>query len=906
MKLKTKLYLGFGSILVIIVILCVNVFYTMNQQKEHMNAIVNENYERVKLIELLRNEINTTAREIRELLLMSEDAVMKEHITIIQNSRINTSSIFAQLENVPHINEESQQLVSKLKEINTVYFEVVNQVIQYSNDGNYEAGVKVFIDDYRDMRGDIVEGFDRLTFIEEEAMNQALLNAQRDFQVTVLFLVSLIVVTAIIVISITISVVRSITKSIYRVRDVITRVPGHVDEQLPRIEVIEKDEIGEIGQAYNEMAHALEVYSKQEKDFKKYLENENWVKTKFAELMTKFQGQQNLQRFGELFISKVASSVDATYGAFYIKDEDVLNRLAAYAPRQNETVGDSAINLGQGLVGQCVLDKKLIHVNALPEGYIATSSGLGEASPTALVIIPIELDGEVLGVIELAKFEEFSSLQMKLLKQVSVYSGAIINRIINHMQIEKLLSESQTLTEELQTQSEELQQQQEELRLTNEQLHLQYKHSDEKTKELEKIKLDLEEKNRGIELSSKYKSEFLANMSHELRTPLNSMLILSQILSENNEGNLTEKQIEYALTIHSSGSDLLDLINDILDLSKIESGKIDIYPEQILLDDVKAFVGRQFNPVARHKGLSFHIIMDEDVPKVIFTDDQRLKQILKNLLSNAFKFTKSGSVELRFSKGRDDVRSKIVFSVFDTGIGIPKEKQQTIFEAFFQGDGTTSRQFGGTGLGLSITRELSQLLGGYVTIDSTEGKGSIFSLHLPDYYELSLVHQPSIAEVAATQESNVLIIDSETHDEVNRKESKVNEDIGNKEPFDNKVVLVVDDDMRNIFAITTALEMQNMKVLFAENGKEAVEIVNNDRTIDIILMDIMMPEMDGYEAMQHIRENKDFQDLPIIALTAKAMKSDKEKCINAGASDYISKPVNMEQLLSLIKVWLYK
>ncbi|MEB1806734.1 MAG: response regulator [Bacillaceae bacterium] len=905
MKLKTKLYFGFGAILFIIVILSANVYFTMNQQKDNMNAIVYENYERVKLIELLRNEINTTAREIRELLLMSDDIVIEEHIKAIQQSRVDTTELFAKLDVMPYSEPESKQIVSSLHDLSTAYFEVVSRAIQHTLEGNNQLGIRELIDDNRDMRNQIVTGFDRLNEIEENSMNTALASIESDFRNTVIFLFSLFIVAAIIVTGITISVVRSITKSIYQVRDVITSVPGHINEDLPRIEAISKDEIGDIANAYNEMAHALEDYSKQEKDLKKYLENENWIKTKYAEIMTKFQGLQNIERFGEMFISKVASSVGATYGTVYLKEEGELKQIAGYALSENRKVGEETFKIGEGLVGQCALDNKIIKIDQLPVDYISVKSGLGESAPTSLVLLPIEIEDEVLGVLELAKFERFTSLQLKLLKQVSESSGAIINRIINHMQIEKLLTESQTLTEELQTQSEELQQQQEELRLTNEQLHEQYKNSDEKTKELEKIKKDLEEKNRGIELSSKYKSEFLANMSHELRTPLNSMLILSQILSENGEGNLTEKQIEYALTIHSSGSDLLDLINDILDLSKIESGKIDIYPEQVLLNDVKSFVERQFNPVARQKGLNFKITLAEDAPKIIFTDDQRLKQILKNLLSNAFKFTQKGSVELRLSKGKENVRSKIVFSVVDTGIGIPRSKQQDIFEAFFQGDGTTSRKFGGTGLGLSITRELSQLLGGYVTIESVEGKGSTFSLHIPDYYELSEIQQSVMEEVAATKENNVLIVESNQHPELEKIEAPVvNEE--QKEAFEDRVVLVVDDDMRNVFALTTALEMQNMKVLFAENGREALEILNSDKSIDIVLMDIMMPEMDGYEAMKRIREVDEFQELPIIALTAKAMKSDKEKCIMAGASDYISKPVNMEQLLSLIKVWIYK
>ena len=331
---------------------------------------------------------------------------------------------------------------------------------------------------------------------------------------------------------------------------------------------------------------------------------------------------------------------------------------------------------------------------------------------------------------------------------------------------------------------------------------------------------------------------------------------------------------------------------------------MDVYPEEVAIADVKAFVERQFVPVSNQKSLKFNIHIEQSAPTMIFSDDQRLKQILKNLLSNAFKFTSEGSIELQVNKGPEEKGMKVSFSVTDTGIGIAQGKQQQIFDAFFQEDGTITRKYGGTGLGLSISKELSELLGGYIEVISVKNKGSRFTLHLPDLNNMSVV-QEMTDEAAISLEGEPIKIrqqqqDQEKEDVVNPVRPATNTEL------EDKCILIVDDDMRNVFALTTALEMQNIKVVFAENGKEALTLLEKEPVIDLILMDIMMPEMNGYEAMEAIRENENWIDLPIIALTAKAMKSDKEKCMKAGASDYISKPVNMEQLLSLIKVWLHK
>lgn len=711
---------------------------------------------------------------------------------------------------------------------------------------------------------------------------------------TILIILSILAFILTLVIGLLIS--RNITQNLSKITKVIAGVTSdpNTTAQLPRIEVHSQDEIGEIAKTFNKMAT--------------FLQEKSWVQTNIAEIATMYQGIYDLQTLAQLFLTKIASMTEASYGVLYIKqgfeDQQHLRKLAAYAYNEEE-IGSHSFSFGEGLVGQAALENRMIHITEIPKQYTHITSGTGMFLPSSIIIIPVEFEGQVIAVFELASFKIFSPVQQLLLKQLSNQAGIAFNSVTDRMQIEKLLKESQALTEELQRQSEELHLQQENLISINNQLEEQYNTSEQKTRELQKTKIELEEKAKQIALSSKYKSEFLANMSHELRTPLNSLLILAHLLEENEEGNLTEKQVEFANTIYSAGNDLLHLINEILDLSKVESGKVDIISDEVDLKYLCADVDSQFLPVADQKDLTFSIHLDEELPNYIHTDEQRLQQILKNLLSNAFKFTEKGEVLLHIYKASKSVLFKhhkvnnidfvIAFSITDTGIGIPKEKQDLIFQAFQQADGTTSRKYGGTGLGLTICREIAQLLGGVIDVKSNQGKGSTFSLYIPIYKEYEIIDT-----LILKQETAAAITDSE------EKEQQTNPIHCEDFTLKDKKILIVDDDMRNIFSITAALEKQQVNVLFAQNGKEGIKAVQENTDIDLVLMDIMLPELDGYDAIRAIRKLPECASLPIIALTAKAMKNDREKCMEAGASDYISKPVKMDQLISSIRVWIYK
>jgi CheY-like chemotaxis protein len=405
----------------------------------------------------------------------------------------------------------------------------------------------------------------------------------------------------------------------------------------------------------------------------------------------------------------------------------------------------------------------------------------------------------------------------------------------------------------------------------------------------------VEEKAEQLQLISKYKSEFLANMSHELRTPLNSLLILSKMLADNKDRNLTPEQVKFASTVYSSGNDLLALINEILDLSKIEAGKMPINPKEFDLPEVQDYVERTFRHMAEQKGLDFQIVMDQNLPRTMFTDVNRLQQILKNLLSNAFKFTERGRVVMTVSPVGKEQRighgiipqsgTVVAFAVRDTGIGIPVEKQKLIFEAFQQADGTTSRKYGGTGLGLTISREITRLLGGWLDVVSAPDQGSTFTLYLPQNYNGVELTQPVPVESSTENNAHIPALPEDAD-------------------FSGAKILVVDDDSRNIFAIDSVLEERKMQVIHAENGKVAISHLQAHPDVDLVLMDMMMPEMDGIEATRIIRQHPRFSRLPIISLTAKAMKGDRDKAIQAGASDYVTKPVDPEKLLSVMYAWL--
>jgi HAMP domain-containing protein/CheY-like chemotaxis protein/signal transduction histidine kinase len=1012
----------------------------------------------------------------------------------------------------------------------------------------------------------------------------------------------------------------SLTDQVRAIKDVAIAV---TEGDLTRMIMVDaRGELDELKRNINQMIVNL-------RDTTEKNQEQDWLKSNLAKFGRIMQGQKDLDSVARLIMSELTPLVGAHHGAFFIKDmdseEEVLGLLASYAYKARKSVSNR-FHLGEGLVGQSALERKPILLTSVPDDYVQISSGLGEAPPRNIIVLPILFEGEVKAVVELASFHPFNQIHQLFLDQLTESIGVVLNMIQANMRTEELLLQSQKLTQELQSQSQELQTQQEELRRTNAELEAQAnslrsseealkeqqeelqqvneeleekasllaeqnKKVEQKNEEVEAARLALEEKAEQLALSSRYKSEFLANMSHELRTPLNSLLILARLLSENKEENLTEKQVEYAQTIHGAGSDLLTLIDDVLDLSKIEAGRMEVQRSEVLIADIREFVRRSFEPIAQDKDLDFAVDLEPGLPETVFTDAQRVQQVLKNLLSNSLKFTSEGKVALtirvadssrRF--GLDSLNQAdrvIAFAVSDTGIGIPKDKQRLIFEAFQQADGSTNRQYGGTGLGLSISREIARLLGGEIRVESTEGAGSTFTLFIPERYlgeegeqgeDDSATHTehmmgggararvlprqrvapmpdaagagPSIHDDRSTIEDGdrvVLIVENDVtfarvllemarengfkgivaldgesglamaedyrpdavtldidlpgmdgwtvldrlkhrsstrhipvhivtgtktrkrglrqgalsylekpvskealdsafeglarfidepvrnllvvEDDATQRQSIIElvggeddvdvtavetaeealqliserrfdcmvldlgladmsgftllEKIKNdpdardlpiivytgkdlsptedtelrryaetiivkdvKSPerlldetalflhriesrlpqqkrsmlerlhnvdtiFQGKKVLIADDDVRNIFSLTSVLESYGMTVVFAENGRAALEVLESNPDVELVLLDVMMPEMDGYETAAAIRAIDAHKNLPIIAVTAKAMKGDREKTIAAGASDYITKPVDTEQLLSLMRVWLY-
>jgi len=786
---------------------------------------------------------------------------------------------------------------------------------------------------------------------------------------------------------------------------------------------------------------------------------QDWLKTNLARFSRMLQGERDLSTVSNLIMSELAPLVNAQYGVFYVTNRDgddtVLELAASYGASKREAL-KPAFELREGLIGQAAADKRPILLEDVPSDFIRIGSGLGEARPASVAILPALFEDEVKAVIELASFSEFNETHQSFLDQLMESVGIVLNTIAATMRTEGLLKQSQLLTQELQARQTELTTKQEELHNTNEELEEkaqllenEKKQVEAKNLEIEMARRALEEKAEQLALTSKYKSEFLANMSHELRTPLNSLLILSKLLTDNPQGNLNEKQVDFARTINSAGSDLLNLINDILDLSKIESGTVSIEIGEMPLQALRQHMERTFRQLAADKNLAFNVEFDGSLPATIRTDEKRLQQIVLNLLSNAFKFTSQGSVTLSvrtvesgWSTNHPVLRGvdrAVEIAVTDTGIGIPKDKQKLIFEAFQQADGTTSRKYGGTGLGLSISREIARLLGGELQVRSIPGKGSTFTLFvppqavapatlpapgsqprydnsgalappaLPATFELSddrdtlegapfvliVEDDPTFASIlldiahgqglkgvisaagagtlslarklqpdaitldlGLTDIDGFVLLDLLKHDPQTRhmpihvisgadklaqaidlgatgvtekpaegeelaavfkqlaatieaRRKTVVELVPEAEAALRTVpelsgarILIVDDDIRNIYSLTSVLESYGVEVLHAERGADGIVILEQTPGIDIALIDIMMPEMDGYETMRQIRQRPALAALPLISVTAKAMKGDRQKCLDAGASDYIAKPVDIDLLLALLRVWI--
>ena len=607
---------------------------------------------------------------------------------------------------------------------------------------------------------------------------------------------------------------------------------------------------------------------------------QDWLKTNLAKFSGMMQGQRSITSVAQLIMSELTPLVDASQGTFFMSEgegeETSLNLIASYAFTERKNVSNR-YRLKEGLVGQCAFEKKRIMLTQAPEDFMIRSS-MTETKPCNVIVLPVLFEGELKAVIELASIFPFKQNYINFLDQLMDSVGVILNMISSSMRTEELLQELKRSNAELEAQAKELEEKAKLLEVKNQ--------------EVELASRSLEEKAEQLSLISKYKSEFLANMSHELRTPLNSLLILSKTLADNKDKNLTTEQVKFAATVYSAGQDLLALINEILDLSKVEAGKMPVNPKEVQTKDIQEYLEQTFKPVAEHKGLGFIIDVDDKFPKNVFTDENRMQQILKNLLSNAFKFTEKGQVKLRIGLGDksrkyaldtlNKAKNIVMFRVTDTGIGIPKEKQTMIFEAFQQADGTTSRKYGGTGLGLTISREIARLLGGIIEVESEPGVGSQFTLYLPQKYTGSEMG-PRLNEEELALNIPLLPVDAD---------------------FSNHKVLIVDDDMRNIFALTTVLNAKGMSVVYAENGKDGIRVLQDNPDVDLVLMDTMMPEMDGLAAIKEIRTQERFRDLPIISLTAKAMKGDREKCLEAGASDYITKPVDEKNLLAVMYGWL--
>ncbi|MGP3973521.1 HAMP domain-containing protein [Streptomyces sp. 8N114] len=698
----------------------------------------------------------------------------------------------------------------------------------------------------------------------------------------------------------------------------------------------------------------------------------DWLESNLTRIAGLMQGQRDLVEVADLILRELTPLVNAQAGAFFLvgsggKPGEELEFIAGYGTSGNEHPGGPDSPL-RGLISQAVAEKKRILIEDAPPDYVRVESGLGSAPAAHILILPILFEDRALGVIEVASFSKFNDVYLTFIDQFVHTIGVSINTILANARTEVLLSESQRLTTELRQRSDELQ----------------------------RTNAELEEKAALLATSSQYKSEFLANMSHELRTPLNSLLILARLLADNPDGRLSDQEVDFATTIYRSGSDLLQLINDILDLSKVEAGRMDVRARKLPLTKLLDYVHATFRPMTIDRGLGFEIAVGENVPRELYSDEQRIQQVLRNLLSNAVKFTSSGGVELRVDRVTDmefreptlrDAESVIAFSVKDTGSGIPPEKLSVIFEAFQQSDGTTSRRYGGTGLGLSISREIAGLLGGRIDVESTEGVGSRFTLYIPSVYPGSAPSPATVPTTAtpsvdlregtaavapepspptalperegpepsrtatprqpapapepepepATPERPAAPADStaaawpetpeptaaplsptpraepavpqmprieplgrdEGHEHAWPETTQLKQWLGapQGQVLTGTTVLIVDDDIRNVFALTHVLGRVGISVKYAENGREGLEVLDRSPEVSIVLMDIMMPEMNGYEAIQRIRRTPRLAGLPVIALTAKAMSGDAQKAIDSGADVYVSKPVDLDNLL---------
>ncbi|HEY0827438.1 MAG TPA: response regulator [Bacilli bacterium] len=1058
MKIRTKLIMGFGTIIIFMVILTsfgINRLYHVHNLMDNLTQV---HYLKVSLASTIQNEENNIAKSMRNLVLLEDEDGMKQENKILEQAVRGASDALIALEKVES-SEATKRAIMQLRRDGESYTEFQIKVIEAIKANDKTKAAMLLTQEGREFQSRLSASIGDVIALQQLAMSEAARDARQVFFDSLILFSFLFLLTLFIGTGITIALIRNISQGLHKVSVVMTDFVKGDGDLSARVEINSHDEIGQVASAFNTMAEVLENQAISEKIRNQSNADQGWIKEHVVSISQRLHEEDELSSLVKKLIKDITPLAGAQYGLIYLNEakgkQQQLECYGSYGHENGENYVNS-VRLGQGLVGQCALDNKPIYATQLPENYIKISSGLGDAKPSFLAIFPLLFEKQNLAVIELASFQEFTPVQLELVEKVAEYIAIVIASLKKRITIQDLLQTSQILTEESQAQSEELQSQSEELRMQQEELEQTNMILKEKAQlledqnnkyiaknmEVEFAKIELERKAEQLSTSSKYKSEFLANMSHELRTPLNSMLILAKLLADNKEGNLSPKQVEYASTVHSSGHDLFILINEILDLSKVESGKMEVNGSFVGFTSITEFVKRQFSPIAGQKGLEFQCIEHPGLPDSIYTDQQLLQQILQNLLSNAFKFTNQGSVIYEVKSITKTAGDIIAFSVTDTGIGVAADKQEMIFDAFLQADGRSSRIYGGTGLGLSISRKLAELLGGSVEVESEEGAGSTFTLLLPDKFMtpdlMGSAHAgepaqglPAASEAAAAysastggkridftiaREKRLLIVEDDPiqrnlikqwldaegleimavstvddamaalnqikfdcmvlglglvdvtemellefvkGDEVLQdmpiiiytsriltlkeehklrkyaysiilKDGKSSERLASEthyllhhyqllndgqsnagvfakeEVFIDKKILLVDDDIRNVFALSSVLESYRMQVIFAENGKVGLELLEQNPDIDLVLMDVMMPEMDGYQTMKCIRNIPRFQDLPIIAITAKAMKEDRDKCIYAGASDYITKPIPIDKLLSLMQVWFYK
>ncbi|MEU3911367.1 HAMP domain-containing protein [Streptomyces sp. NPDC029721] len=676
-------------------------------------------------------------------------------------------------------------------------------------------------------------------------------------------------------------------------------------------------EVGALKDNINSMVESLRATTRAN-------EEQDWLKTHLARISGGIQGRRDLTTVARLIMREVPPLVHAQYGCFFLAQDGAqgavgsersepaegegpapeLVAIASYGLPDDPASGPRRFRVGQSLVGQAAADHRVVVVDELPPGYAPVLTGTGSADPSALIVLPIVFEGQVLGALELASLRPFAPLHRDFLEQFTELLGVNVSSLTANARTDELLERSQLLTAELSARSGELQARQRELQRSNAELQdkaalLADRNRDieRKNHQIEQARQELEERAQELARASLYKSEFLANMSHELRTPLNSLLILAQLLAQNSEGNLTEKQADYAAVIHSAGSDLLQLINDILDLSKVEAGRMDVHPEPVSLQRVLDYVDVTFRPIADERGLEFTVSGAPSAGEGLVTDEARLRQVLRNLVSNALKFTRTGGVSLRVQPAGpqevpDSLRGAgpvLAFRVIDTGIGIPPEQLESVFDAFQQGDSGADRAYGGTGLGLSISREVSRLLGGTITAESTMGRGSCFTLFLPEHDGRTQARSgPDTAGEEQDGPAPAVTFAAPVDDEGLR----------------DRTVLLVDDDTRNVYALTEVLKSAGMQVLTADNGEAGIRLLAAHPEVDLVVMDLMMAGLDGYATTRAIRAMPRMAELPVVVVTAKAMPGDRTEALAAGASDYVVKPVAPDRLLTALRTWL--